>query len=105
MDNLKKLLGTRIKELRRKRGITQEKLAELINIDQRNLSNIECGITFPSKSLVSIAKALEVELKDLFDYEHANITITEMKQTIISSLEKLDDREIQTIFRLIKSMI
>ena len=51
MNRIKELLGRRIKELREKRGYTQQQLAEKIGIDQRNLSKIECGITFPSKSL------------------------------------------------------
>lgn len=107
MDNgdIKRLLGNRIKELRKKLGITQEQLAELVEIDQRNLSNIECGITFPSKSLASIAHSLGIPLKDLFDFEHSDLSVSEMKEVIADSLDKLEDRDILTVFRLIKSML
>lgn len=105
MNNIKQLLGNRIRELRRNLGITQEQLAEIINIDQRNLSNIECGVTFPSKSLGAIAEALQVNLKDLFDFEHTIINSSEMKEFIIDSVEKLDDKNLKIIYRLIKSMI
>ena len=47
MDN-KKLLGKRIKELRKYRNFTQEKLAELIDIEPCSLSAIEIGRHFPS---------------------------------------------------------
>src|SRR5574344_578943 len=104
MDNIKKLLGNRIRELRHQKGITQEMLSEMINIDQRNLSNIECGVTFPSKSLIAISNALEISLKDLFDFEHTVITISEMKNFINLSLNKLDNTNIKIIYRLIKSM-
>lgn len=42
----KRLLGTRIKELRTKKELTQEELAEKICVGERNLSKIECGEIF-----------------------------------------------------------
>ena len=44
--NIKKELGEKIKRLRKSRGLTQEQLAELVDISSRNLSNIEQGISF-----------------------------------------------------------
>ena len=46
MSELKSKFGKRLKELRKNRGITQEKMAEYIDISIRNLSKIETGITF-----------------------------------------------------------
>lgn len=45
--NIKKLLGKRIKELRKNKGITQEALSEKAGIDSKHLSRIECGVNFP----------------------------------------------------------
>ncbi|MGM9994288.1 MAG: NAD(P)H-dependent oxidoreductase [Candidatus Avigastranaerophilus sp.] len=39
----KKLPGKRLRELRKKKNINQEKLAELINVDPTTISNIENG--------------------------------------------------------------
>ena len=47
MDN-KKLLGKRIKQIRKSLGFTQEKLSELIDIETSSLSGIESGRFFPS---------------------------------------------------------
>lgn len=47
MGNIKSLLGKRIKEIRKKRGLTQEKLAELAGIETPSLSNIENGKNYP----------------------------------------------------------
>ena len=41
--NIKKELGEKIKRVRKSRGITQEQLAEMIDISPRSLSNIEVG--------------------------------------------------------------
>lgn len=47
MSSVKDLFGIRIKELRKEKVWTQEYLAELIEIDTRNLIKIENGQTFP----------------------------------------------------------
>lgn len=61
MDN-KKLLGKRIKEIRKAKDMTQEKLAELINIETGSLSAIESGRHFPSLPTVEkIANISEIE--------------------------------------------
>lgn len=62
MKDVKILLGKRIKELRKKLNISQQELASMVNVDPRNLSNIECGISFPSKILFELSKALKVTL-------------------------------------------
>ena len=104
MNNIKKLVGKRIKELRQQQGLSQQQLAELVNIDQRNLSHIECGDTFPSKSLLELASALNTELNEIFDFEHLKIDNDNMKGYIIKSLDILQPDNIKIIYRIVKSM-
>ena len=60
MDN-KKLLGKRIKEIRKQKNLTQEQLAELIQIETGSLSAIESGRHFPSlPTLEKISATLDV---------------------------------------------
>lgn len=67
MANLKVKLGKRIKELRKTKGITQEMLAETINMDITSLSKIETGRNYPqSETIEKIAKALNLEVDKLF---------------------------------------
>ena len=104
MKDIKILLGKRVKELRKKLGISQQELADIINVDQRNLSNIECGISFPTKTLLDIAQALKVELIELFNFEHHKLTFDEMKIYINSELNNLEEENVKIIYKLIKSM-
>lgn len=104
MNDIKYYLGQRIKELRKIKGLSQQELAEIANIDQRSLSHIECGDTFPSKSLFELAEALDVDLKDLFDFEHLKNSRLNMKASIIENLDSLSDENIKILYRLIKSM-
>lgn len=59
-------IGKRIKELRKGKGLTQEKLAEMSGIEPSNISHIERGATKPSlPTLIAIANALGVTLDEL----------------------------------------
>ena len=59
----KKLLGRRLKELIKQKNISQEKLAEMVNIEPAALSNIVTGRNYPLFStLEKIIKVLN-ELK------------------------------------------
>ena len=67
MSNIKILLGQRIKNLRKARGITQEKLAEIISMDITTLSKIETGRNYPQPETVEkLAKAFGVRIQDMF---------------------------------------
>lgn len=70
MTNLKEQFGKRIKELRKNRGLTQEKLAELIGLNQRQLTRIESGVNFASsETITKLAIALEVEPRCFFEFD------------------------------------
>jgi len=67
MDDLLQLLGKRIKEERKKRELTQEKLAELSGVTNTFISFIESGNKNASlKTIKKIADALQITLSDLF---------------------------------------
>jgi transcriptional regulator with XRE-family HTH domain len=60
-------LSKRVKELRLKKGLTQEKIAYENDISKGNYSDIENGIGNPSlKTLLKIANSLEISLSELF---------------------------------------
>lgn len=69
LSTLHKSFGKRIKELRLKQGITQEKLAEMIDVDRSYMGFIERGERNPTlEKMRKIAKALKVNVKDIFDF-------------------------------------
>lgn len=63
-------IGNRIKELRKKLGLSQEKLANNCELDRTYVASVENGKRNISIiNLEKIVKALNVSLKDFFDYE------------------------------------
>jgi transcriptional regulator with XRE-family HTH domain len=62
-------LGKNIKRIRRNKNLTQEKLAEMVKVTPKYIQYIESGKRSPSlKSLYKIAKALDVQVKDLMPF-------------------------------------
>ncbi len=63
-------IGNRIKELRKELGLSQEKLANNCELDRTYVASVENGKRNISIiNLEKIVKALNVSLKDFFDYE------------------------------------
>lgn len=68
---VKEELGKKIKRMRLNRGLTQEQLAEAIDISQRTLSGIEIGENFvTAETLDKIIKALNTTTEELFATTH-----------------------------------
>jgi transcriptional regulator with XRE-family HTH domain len=66
--DVKLKFGLRIKELRKLKGISQEKLANLAEIDRTYLPTIEKGERNVSIVVIEkLSNALGVKIKDLFD--------------------------------------
>lgn len=62
MKSLKQKLGARIQEIRKSKNLTQEVLAEKIDMDKPNLSNIECGKRFmTAETLEKLATSKSVK--------------------------------------------
>lgn len=97
---LKKALGKKIQEVRKFRKITQENLAERINIDPKSVSKIENGNFYPAAdTLTAIAKALDVDVYELFVFNE-NIPYSQMRDEIISALD--DNKIILYLYRQLK---
>ena len=91
MDN-KKLLGRRIKELIKSKGLSQEKLAELIGVEPTALSNIVTGRNYPLFStLEKIIEVLEVDFEDVFKFKQHNDN-ENLKEQIIKVLNDNPNR-------------
>lgn len=101
---LKKNLGNRIKELRKNKKLSQEKLSEMVDIAQNTLSGIENGDNFcTAETLEKIINALEIDASELFDFGHQKDNET-LLQEINSMLKKTPDK-IPEAYKVIKAII
>lgn len=91
MNNIKKRLGRRIQELRKSNKLTQEQLAEKIEIGTSNISYIETVKFYPTpETLGKIAKALNVEIYELYMFEQLK-PIDELRTELIGAIRANDD--------------
>ncbi|MCQ2754516.1 MAG: helix-turn-helix domain-containing protein [bacterium] len=68
---IKEELGKKIKRMRLNRGLTQEQLAEAIDVSQRTLSGIEIGENFvTADTLDKLLDALNTTSEELFATNH-----------------------------------
>ena len=105
MYNLKQLLGKRIKELRLERKLTQEQLAEQVDIGAASLSKIEIGMYYPAgENLEKIAKALNVEPYELYIFNHHK-NLSDLKSDIDSMLKNADEKNLKLIYKILKGIL
>ncbi len=95
-----KAIGKRIKIARIKADLTQERLAEMVEISPTHMSNIETGTTRVSlTAIVSLANALSVTVDDLLCDSVVKCKV-QFEKDIAGILADCDEYEI----RMVKDM-
>ncbi len=104
MNSIKTMFGKRVRELRKTMKLTQEQMAEMIEMDTQNLSKMENGSHFPqTKNLEKIAKVLNVEVKDLFEFNHFK-SKEDLIDEINEYLSQNSIEEVELIYKFIKNL-
>lgn len=68
MTSLAERIGKRILFLRTRVNVSQEKFAELVNLNKNYLGNLELGKQIPTITTVEkITNALDMSLRDFFE--------------------------------------
>lgn len=103
---IKEQLGKRICEIRKQMNISQEELAEKLDISQRSLSKIETGQNFvKSNTLEKLLSAFNISCTELFDFEHLN-TSENLLDEIYKHLEiiKKNDFLVVILYKITKAL-
>ena len=97
-----KKIGSFLKELRKEKDITQEQLAEKINVSGRTVSRWETGSNMPDISLLAeLAEFYDVSIPEIIDGERKSENMNEeVKETVL----KLSDYT-ETINQKIKGRL
>lgn len=89
-ESVEEQIGSHIARLRKEREITQEQLAELVNMAPETISRIERGASVPSlKTLEKISEALHTSLKMLFDFKYRQETTSAIEKESMKLLAYL----------------
>ncbi len=99
--DIKKQLGNRIREIRINCSLTQEALAEKVNLSAKSLSQIELGNNFVSaETLDSLCEALKINPKSLFDFENPDTDKEDYIDEIVKRL-KNNPALLKTIHKIV----
>lgn len=105
MASKKELIGARIRSLREAKGMTQEKLAEVMDINSKYLSNIERGKENPTLDmLIKFAEALKVEMWEMFDFGH-EVGLKELRESLNKFSKETDEDKMRLLVKVARAVV
>ena len=101
MDQIK--IGNFLKVLRKEKGITQEQLAEALNVSGRTVSRWETGKNMPDISiLVDIADYYDISISEIISGERKSEIMNEEERKIAKTMSDYATTEKEKIFKDMK---
>lgn len=98
-----KKIGSFLKELRKERNLTQEQLAEALNVSGRTVSRWETGNNMPDLSiLVELADYYDVDIREIINGERKS---EKMEKDLKDTLEQVAEYSNSEKMNLKKKMI
>ncbi|MFQ5432290.1 MAG: helix-turn-helix domain-containing protein [Nitrospinota bacterium] len=92
--NVRKKIGQRIKEIRKRRGLTQEKLAEKTGVTDKFIGAVERGESFASfAKLEAISKSLDCDLRHFFEIDYMDESESQLARLIQKRVKLLSKDE------------
>lgn len=102
------VVSKNIKKVREKKNITQEQLSQSTGLHITLISKYERGVVDPTaESIYKIAKALDIPLDYLFDYDIAsdNNTVTDKEiQYLMKKVQEMDVFDRKVVKRIIDAL-
>ena len=94
--------GAFLKALRKEKGITQEKLAEVFGVSSRTVSRWETGVNMPDLSMLAeIADYYDVDIREIIDGERKSENMDkEIRDTIIKAAEYTDNEKAELLKKI-----
>ena len=98
--NLKDIFSKKLRENRRKRGFTQEKLAEIVGISTHYLAMLETARNFPTAdTLERLTSALDIPVYELFITDPSpKEELEQLRQDIINEINQTVNKAIKQSF-------
>ncbi len=96
MDSQK--IGAFLRVLRKEKNLTQEQLAEILNVSGRTVSRWETGTNMPDLSImIELADYYDIDVKELLNGERKSEMDKELKETLKTVAEYTDETKRQEL--------
>lgn len=94
-------IGKKIREIRKKRKFSQEKLAEIVSMNHRSILRLENSKGVPTLETINkIAEALEVNIEDFFQSDE-ELSKEEIIEKINRIMDRLETADLQKFYKTI----
>ncbi len=101
----KQMIGARIKEIRNKKGLTQEQLSEKMEINPKYLSSIERGCENPTlNTLIKLSESLGVDLGQILSFTQIEEP-GERKSMVASLLDQADTEQLKLAYKVLSAIL
>ena len=98
------LIGQRIREVRTEKHLTQEALANAVNVNVSHISNIETGKTKISLTLlVAVINTLDVTIDYLLEHEYSD-SQSVIENEFLKTIRNMDKDKLEILLRIAKVM-
>lgn len=105
MTDVKRLIGDRIRQLRKEKGLSQEKLGYESELHCTHIGSIERGQkNFSIDTLIKIAKGLNVEVADLFNFPMPPAEAKKMKKSLIEDINVTSPETVKILSDLLTGL-
>ena len=102
---MEKSFAENLKSLRKYKRITQEKLAEMVDLDVRHIARLEAGEGLPTvTTLLKFCSAFDVTPNDLLSYDK-NVYKDNLKSDINDMLNLAKPEQLELIKKLIMAVL
>ena len=99
-------MGKRIKIVRQRSGLTQDQLAEQVELSPKYISGIERGVENPTMDiLLRVAKILGVEPYDLFLFGESEESEKMLRKGIEKMVREADREKLQLYFDVMRNIL
>jgi transcriptional regulator with XRE-family HTH domain len=107
MASVRAIFAQNLKTNRRKRGFSQENLAEKAGVSTHYIAILEIARSFPSSEVLErIARALGIEIYELFLVPHAsNVEFVQFRQEISGDMKQLCEEVKQAVTEAIEKAL
>lgn len=98
------LIGQRIREVRTEKHLTQEALANAVNVNVSHISNIETGKTKISLTLlVAVSNTLDVTVDYLLEHAYDD-SQSVIENEFLKTIQNMDKDKLEMLLRIAKAI-
>jgi XRE family transcriptional regulator, regulator of sulfur utilization len=105
VEDVRRLIGDRIRQLRKEKGLSQEKLGYISELHYTHIGSVERGEkNWSIDTLIKIAMGLNVGVADLFNFPLPKADIKKIKRSLIDDINSSSPETIKILSDLLNGL-